>query len=211
MPLSAVQILAVDEVCTVVQDLRRRGQLYKNSRKNLAVFRLSAGCGLRRKEIAGLNLEDIIVTGPRPCIRVRKLITKGRVEKRRARIIPLWWDAGTLEDLTAWKNERIESGAGPYDPLIPSIGQHRICLGGLRRRWITALKSLPLERRRQLTSIHCGRHTFCSQALAAGHSLVAVRDAAGHASIATTNIYLHVVEKDNIPDMYALPRDLGRY
>ena len=48
---------------------------------------------------------------------------------------------------------------------------------------------------KQLT-IHHGRHSFCSHALAGGRSLAEVRDAAGHADISTTSVYTHVVGVD---------------
>jgi site-specific recombinase XerD len=47
------------------------------------------------------------------------------------------------------------------------------------------------ERFRSLT-IHHGRHTFISHALAGGRTLAEVRDAVGHAKILTTSICLHV-------------------
>lgn len=40
-------------------------------------------------------------------------------------------------------------------------------------------------------TLHSLRHNFCSRALEAGMSLHTVKDLAGHASIATTEIYLH--------------------
>jgi site-specific recombinase XerD len=45
---------------------------------------------------------------------------------------------------------------------------------------------------KQLT-IHHGRRSFCSHALAGGRSLAEVRDAAGQADISTTSVYMHVV------------------
>jgi site-specific recombinase XerD len=45
-------------------------------------------------------------------------------------------------------------------------------------------------------TIHHGRHTFISHALAGGRTLAEVRDAASHANIATNSIYLHVVVDD---------------
>jgi integrase len=41
-------------------------------------------------------------------------------------------------------------------------------------------------------TIHHGRHTFISHALAGGRTLAEVRDAAGHASVSITSGYLHV-------------------
>jgi hypothetical protein len=45
-------------------------------------------------------------------------------------------------------------------------------------------------------TIHHGRHTFISHALAGGRSLAEVRDAAGHANVSITSGYLHVVVED---------------
>jgi site-specific recombinase XerD len=51
------------------------------------------------------------------------------------------------------------------------------------------------ERLETLT-IHHGRHTFISHALAGGRTLAEVRDAAGHANVSITSAYLHVVVED---------------
>jgi integrase len=66
----------------------------------------------------------------------------------------------------------------------------------LRRRFLTACKSLGLARLRTLT-IHHGRHTFISHALAGGRSLVEIRDAAGHSNVSITSAYLHVAVDDD--------------
>ena len=65
----------------------------------------------------------------------------------------------------------------------------------LRKRFRTACKVLGLERLKTLT-IHHGRHTFISHALAGGRTLAEVRDAAGHSNVSITSIYLHVAVED---------------
>jgi integrase len=66
----------------------------------------------------------------------------------------------------------------------------------IRRRFLSACNVLGKERVATLT-IHHGRHTFISHALAGGRSLPEVRDAAGHANVAITSGYLHVtVDED---------------
>jgi site-specific recombinase XerD len=69
-------------------------------------------------------------------------------------------------------------------------------------RWKTAIKVLGEERVRQL-SIHCGRHSFCSHAMFMGRSVVEVRDAMGHTDVRTTSLYAHLLERQNVPDLFS--------
>lgn len=201
--MNATQILSKSEVLLVLQDLHRRGRRSANSRLNLIVFRLSCCCGLRVKEISGLNCGDVML-GSRPAIHIRKAITKGEAGRRKARIVPLWWDQGTRDDIARWLEYRQECGADAASPLL--IGQsrgmrRRLTRSALQRRWRTAIRCLGAERVRQL-HIHCGRHSFCSLSLAAGRNLIEVRDAAGHSNVATTSIYLHACGDRELPDVF---------
>ena len=63
------------------------------------------------------------------------------------------------------------------------------------RKSLTACRVLGMERQTTLT-IHHGRHTFISHALAGGRTLAEVRDAAGHSNVAVTSAYLHVAVED---------------
>jgi integrase len=65
----------------------------------------------------------------------------------------------------------------------------------LRKRFRTSCKVLDAARLEALT-IHHGRHTFISHALAGGRSLAEVRDAAGHANVSITSGYIHVAVQD---------------
>jgi integrase len=131
----------------------------------------------------------------RPHLRIRRGAAKGG----RARTVPLWWDAGTLEDLTAWKADRVADGGQSDAPLVASLQQGResryFSRHTLRKRFRTACKVLGPERLASLT-IHHGRHTYISHALAGGRTLAEVRDAAGHANVTVTSGYLHAVVDD---------------
>jgi integrase len=104
-----------------------------------------------------------------------------------------------LADLVAWKAERIANGAAGHDPFVCSVQAHRrgesLQRHAIRRRFLTACKILGMARARTLT-IHHGRHTFISHALAGGRTLAEVRAAAGHVSVAVTSGYLHIVVDD---------------
>ena len=133
---------------------------------------------------------------PRPHIRIRNGASKGG----RPRTVPLWWDAGTLADITAWKEERLARGAKADEPFVASFQPRRAALPlsrhTLRKRFRTACKVLGAERLASLT-IHHGRHTFISHALAGGRTLAEVRDAAGHANVTVTSGYLHARVDDD--------------
>jgi integrase len=179
----------------VLNDLKRKAPRSKNTRLNLALFRLACCCGLRASEIAKLQVGDVRTELARPHIRIRNGAAKGG----RSRMVPLWWDAGTLEDLAAWKAERLRQNAGADDPflasLIPGRAVKPFSRHTLRKRFRTACKVLGTARLETLT-IHHGRHTFISHALAGGRNLAEVRDAAGHCNVSITSGYLHVAVDD---------------
>jgi integrase len=59
-----------------------------------------------------------------------------------------------------------------------------------------AVEVLGPERLRTPT-IHHGRHTLVSHALARGRTLAEFRDAAGHSSVLIASAYLHIVVDDD--------------
>ena len=168
---------------------------FANCRRNLIIVRLACCCGLRVSEIAGLQLDDVVVGIPHPHIRLRRETTKGK----KARMVPLWWDAGTLADLVALKAERGEQGARGDAAFVCSVQAHRrgeaLQRHAIRLRFLSACKVLGMARIQTLT-IHHGRHTFISHALAGGRTLAEVRAAAGHANVAVTSVFLHALVDD---------------
>jgi integrase len=196
------KILTRTEMQAVLRDLKRKAPRSKNTRLNLVIFRLAACCGLRASEIAQLHMQDVRVEMPRPHIRIRVGCSKGGKSRR----VPLWWDRGTLDDLAAWRADRAARGAQGGDPFIASLQAGREALlfsrHTLRKRFRTACRVLGMERLEHLT-IHHGRHTFISHALAGGRTLAEVRDAAGHSNVTITSGYLHVaVEEDGVAALF---------
>jgi integrase len=197
-----LKILTRTEMTLVLADLRRKAPRSKNTRLNLVIFRLAACCGLRVSEIAQLHVGDVVAQMPRPHLRIRAGAAKGH----RPRIVPLWWDAGTLADLSAWLATRGDQGAQVGDPVVvsqrPGKPPEPLSRHTLRKRFRTACKVLGAKRLERLT-IHHGRHTFISHALAGGRTLAEVRDAAGHANVSITSGYLHVaVEGEGVGRLF---------
>lgn len=194
-PLDPIRILTRAEIATVIADLKRKRRSV-NSRQNLIIFRLATCCGLRVSEVVGLNLSNVKVGNGRPYLEIPARIAK----RKKARRVPLWWDAATLADLQAWKAERESQGATAGSPFVCAQAKgsqgKRLSARNAQARFKKCLKPLGPERV-EVLSIHSGRHSFCSHALAGGRSLAEVRDAAGHANISTTSIYLHTVTDDS--------------
>lgn len=176
----------------MVVELKRKASRSEGTWKNLVIFRLATCCGLRVSEIANLQIADVRIELARPHLRIRRGAAKGG----KARMVPLWWDGGTLGDLTAWKTSRLTIGAEIDAQFVPNRKGTRLSRHTLRKRFLTACKVLGLERLRSLT-IHHGHHTLISHALAGGRTLAEVRNAAGHANVSITSGYLHVAVDDN--------------
>jgi integrase len=135
-----------------------------------------------------LRVADVRTELARPHVRISNGASKGG----RPRIVPLWWDAGTLEDLVAWKADRLHNGADLDESflasLIPGCTVKPLSRHTLRKRFRTACKVLGAARLETLT-IHHGRHTLISYALAGGRTQAEVRDVAGHANVSITSGY----------------------
>ena len=194
--IDATRILTRNEVVSVLKDIRRRARRSVNTRMNLTIFRLATCCGLRVSEICGLRMKNVRVGIELPYIQIPKTIAKGG----KARRVPLWWDAGTLDDITRWKKERQEQGAGPEDFFVCSqskaVIERKLDRRNVRARFISSCRILGKERAADLT-IHDGRHTFISHALAGGRTLAEVKEAAGHKNVSTTSIYIHIAVGDD--------------
>jgi len=205
LKVDPLDILTLDEIRCVLTDGERRAKRSRQSAQNTLIFRLAVGCGLRAAEIAGLQLRDVRTDSDAPFISVRKATAK----RGKPRKVPLAWDQGTLHALRAWKAARLAAGAVATDPVVcvqvdrptpatPCVttSRPRSAVGGplsriqVARKFKVALRALPLERREHLHT-HSGRHSFASY-MVREHPLPAVRDALGHASVATTSIYLHM-------------------
>ena len=210
--VSDSKILKRGEIATVLSELHRKSSRSVNTRQTLIVFRLTCCCGLRVSEACGLRLRDVRVNVDRPYLRIPKSEAKGKKTKTvngrkvkvgngaTARQIPLWWDQGTLDDLRAWKREREQQGASASDYFVcaqqnGAFGK-RLDRRNARNRFIVACRALGPARVAEIT-IHHGRHSFISHALAGGRSLAEVAAAAGHANITITAIYTHVAVDDD--------------
>src|SRR6187549_2706751 len=116
------KILMRGELAAVLAELTRKAKRSPSTRLNLVIFRLATCCGLRASEIAKLQVGDVRTEASRPHIRIRNGAAKGG----RPRMVPLWWDGGTLDDLRAWKATRLEQGAKGDAPFVAPLHDEKL-------------------------------------------------------------------------------------
>jgi integrase len=204
------RVLSKNEIAKVAKyhkNWRRRD--LPGPQLRFAIFRLSCCCGLRCKEIVGVNLGDFFFDSESPFIRIRKDITKGHRKTgtveviRKPRKVSLKIDDDTLADLKKWYDFRVKQSGG--DMSAPFIcGQtdrnrgKRLNRGLVASIWKTSLRTLGAGRV-LACSIHAGRHTAISHLVWGGWPMTFIRDFAGHRSIATTCLYSHTFDETTMP------------
>jgi integrase/recombinase XerD len=163
-----------------------------------AVVRLRNRCLLELLYATGMRVSELVslpVAAARGDPQV--LLIKGKGGKER--IVPLSPDARAL--LQEWLVARDaaeeaarQEGLGPSSFLFPS----RSKAGHMtRHRFYLLIKEIAVQAgiSPALVSPHKLRHAFATHLLANGADLRAIQTLLGHADVATTEIYTHVLEK----------------
>ncbi len=145
--------------------------------RDVALFTLLYGCGLRIAEALGLRVGDAPVAG-------RPLLVTGKGGKQR--LLPVLPVVG--EAVAAWlalHPDRDDADA----PLFVGVRGARLNPGVAQRtlRQFRRQAGLP-----ELTTPHALRHSFATHLLAGGADLRAIQTLLGHASLSTTQLYTAV-------------------
>lgn len=144
--------------------------------RDLLIFELLYGCGLRISELVGLDLEDIDHT--ERWIRVRG---KGRKERQ----VPYGGKAATALD--AYLAAR-QAKLGEHGLIVNRFGTR---LSDRNAREVVKLYSRVLAGDSSLHP-HSLRHAFATHLLADGADLRSIQELLGHARLATTQKYTQV-------------------
>ncbi len=146
--------------------------------RDVALFTLLYGCGLRISEALALLVAD----APRPGSDAMLRVTGKGSKQREVPVLPVVRDA-----IAAWLrlHPRQQSGA----PLFVGVRGGALNPGVVQRRmrdWRRA-QGLP-----EHATPHALRHSFATHLLGAGADLRAIQELLGHASLATTQRYTAV-------------------
>ncbi|MCF7821747.1 MAG: tyrosine recombinase XerC [Mariprofundaceae bacterium] len=145
--------------------------------RDLALFAVMYGCGLRVSEAVGLNLHDISMESAE-----LRVFGKGRKE----RVVPI--PEGVLRLLQNYLNERAMSATGEKAVFLNQRG------GRLTARSVQRMvKKRALETGADMSvTPHRLRHSFATHLLAGGVDLRAIQELLGHSSLGTTERYTHL-------------------
>ncbi|MFP5479403.1 MAG: site-specific tyrosine recombinase XerD [Alphaproteobacteria bacterium] len=201
---SLPRTLTESEVARLMEAARTRGRNPVDRLRDTALFELLYATGLRVSELVGLPVAA--VRGD-----PRMLLVKGKGGKER--MVPLSSPARAA--VTAWLDHRDaqeeagrKAGRAPSRHLFPGEGRE----GHLTRQYfhslvkdVAVLAGISPSR----VTPHVLRHAFATHLLANGADLRVIQTLLGHADVATTEIYTHVVD-DHLKDLVLTRHPLAR-
>jgi integrase/recombinase XerD len=201
---SLPKTLSEAEVTRLMDAAQTRGRNPDDRLRDTALFELLYATGLRVTELVGLPVAA--VRGD-----PRMILVRGKGEKER--MVPLSTPARAA--LTDWLIHRDaaeeaarKSGRPPSRFLFPGDGSE----GHLTRQYfhslvkdVAVLAGISPSR----VTPHVLRHAFATHLLAHGADLRVIQTLLGHADVATTEIYTHVLD-DHLKDLVLTHHPLAR-
>ncbi|MEP3440245.1 MAG: site-specific tyrosine recombinase XerD [Sulfitobacter sp.] len=183
------KVLSIEEVDHLLEAARDHGRNQADRARNACLMELLYATGMRVSELVGLP-----VMAARGDPRLLLILGKGGKE----RMVPLSPDARdalatwiTIRDATEEAKLARKQQASRF--LFPSRGKE----GHLtRHRFYLLIKEIAVAGGVDPSKVtpHTLRHAFATHLLAGGADLRAIQTMLGHADVATTEIYTHVLE-----------------
>ncbi len=174
--------LTVDEAMELVESPNQplKGISHKENAfgalRDQAILELLYSSGLRVSELVGLNVEDLDLN-----LEIVKVMGKGRKE----RIVPVGEKA--IKALTLYLNHR--GGAENEAPLFINWRGGRLTSRSVARLIKKYSRMSGIVRK---VSPHSLRHSFATHLLDAGADIREIQEMLGHASLSTTQKYIHL-------------------
>jgi integrase/recombinase XerC len=186
--------LAADEALDVLAQAGRLSRTPWIQRRDVALFTLLYGCGLRIDEALGLNRAEA------PDGDIMRITGKGNKQ----RLVPL---LPVVVDAMARYLDACPYAPPPDGPLFLGARGKRLNAGVVQRNMRTLRRQLGLP---ESATPHALRHSFATHLLGAGGDLRTIQELLGHASLSTTQRYT-AVDSQHLIRVYrdAHPRARG--
>lgn len=175
-PKKLPRVMTPEQVNRLLDDIAAGKLERPHLARDLAVFELLYGCGIRISELVGLNLSDLDLSE-------RWLLVRGKGKKERQ--VPFGSKAAAALD-----RYLAERCAQPHEPAL--FLNHRA--KRLSARGARAIVKVYASILAGDTSLHphALRHAFATHLLSDGADLRAIQELLGHASLSTTQKYTQV-------------------
>jgi site-specific recombinase XerD len=148
-----------------------------SGRRNRALIAVLYRSGLRLGEALAVMPKDVNLS------EFTLIVQHGKGDKRR--VVGL--DLGTAMLIDQWIATRKKLKIGSRSPVFCTLSGTRLDQSYVRHLFPRLARKSGIEKR---VHAHAMRHAFCVDLLRSGAPIYAVRDALGHSSIATTNVYV---------------------
>ena len=150
-------------------DAIKKGFSGYTKERDMAIFALELGCGLRIQEIWNLQLQDI---------REETVIVRGKGQKIREVYLP----PEVRSILRKYMEHR-----PPSDPNYLFVTP----AGRMKYEYIRQVIPRIAERSGIRMSNHMARHTYATALLENGVDIYSIKDILGHSDVKTTTVYIH--------------------
>ncbi len=186
--------LTAEEVVKLVQSARDSGEEIQcfDGETRARIYILAYFTGLRRRELASLTPESFRLDAAQPTVTVEAACSKHRKKDT----LPLHPDLVAM--LHGWLAE-----VKPGEKLFPKLDR--------RRTWLMVKLDLqragiPYKTAEGVADFHAaGRHTYITELLRSGVSLVEARELARHSDVRMTMKYTHIGLDDQAQAVAKLP------
>jgi integrase/recombinase XerC len=170
--------------------------------RDRAMFLAMHACGLRVSEVRKLSMADLVLHpgfGSLP-----RLLVHGKRNKQRCAYL----SAEMVAALRAWLDVRAKLSSqrdGLGDPLFLNRYGGRLTVTGIQLRLHAHCRAAGVW-----ITCHQLRHAFASGMLQAGMRLASIQRLLGHASLRTTQVYLHISDPQLQADYEAAAAQVAR-
>jgi integrase/recombinase XerC len=179
-PQRLPRVQTAEQTNTLIDSVACADLKRPHPKRDLAIFELLYGCGLRVSELAGLNMNDLDLTQ-----RHLRVLGKGRKE----RDVPITGKA--VEALEDYIVER--SPARGESAVFLNHRGRRLGTGSVRR--IVKFYSVHLAGDSSLHP-HALRHAYATHLLSDGADLRSIQELLGHSRLSTTQRYTRLALED---------------